>query len=369
MRAFNIKTPDKKIVPALQDKIDNLTKPKGSLGRLEELAVQIGTIQQSLSPVLRTPQNIVFAADHGVVVEGVSFSAPEVTAQQIYNFLKGGGGINMFARQHHFILKVVDCGVNADFGDLPGLIHRKIRKSTDNYLYGPAMTPEEMERAIEIGAEMVSQPVQHPGSAEDKAVLQAGGGVLAQHGGGRRRGEVDLRQLGGVLHQCSQRKLRPRQDDAAYKFLFPVDGHQGDGCVGRNDHQRPRALGQCGHRAAEQFGTQLGGIVQPEADAALESRPDGQDTHRAEHLQSGQYPPRQRRHHTAQNAALDLFWRSAVERKQIQQPQAVFIDGGGGVGVEPSAEFQVVVLVAANGDVGVAEIDGKYHGWCLPACL
>jgi len=60
---------------------------------------------------------------------------------------------------------------------------------------------------------------------------------------------------------------------------------------------------------------------------------------------------------------------SAVERKQIQQPQAVFIDGGGGVGVEPSAEFQVVVLVAANGDVGVAEIDGKYHGWCLPACL
>lgn len=76
MRAFNIKTPDKKIVPALQDKIDNLTKPKGSLGRLEELAVQIGTIQQSLSPVLRTPQNIVFAADHGVVVEGVSFSAP-----------------------------------------------------------------------------------------------------------------------------------------------------------------------------------------------------------------------------------------------------------------------------------------------------
>ena len=155
MRTFNIKTPDKKIVPALQDKIDNLTNPKGSLGRLEELAVQIGTIQQSLSPVLRTPQNIVFAADHGVVVEGVSFSAPEVTAQQIYNFLKGGGGINMFARQHHFILKVVDCGVNADFGDLPGLIHRKIRKSTDNYLYGPAMTPEEMERAIEIGAEMV----------------------------------------------------------------------------------------------------------------------------------------------------------------------------------------------------------------------
>lgn len=155
MKRFTIKTPDKTIVTALQDKIDNLTKPQGSLGRLEELAIQIGTIQQTLSPVLRMPQNIVFAADHGVVVEGVSFSAPEVTAQQIYNFLKGGAGINFLARQHHFILKVVDCGVNTDFEALPGLIHRKIRKSTSNYLYEAAMSPEEMERAIEIGAEMV----------------------------------------------------------------------------------------------------------------------------------------------------------------------------------------------------------------------
>lgn len=155
MRQFRIQIPDKAIVPALQDKIDNLTKPKGSLGRLEELAVQLGTIQQTLSPELKNPQNIVYAADHGVVVEGVSFSAPEVTAQQIYNFVKGGAGINMFARQHHFGLKIVDCGVNADFGNLPGLIHRKIRKSTSNYLHEAAMTPEEMAQAIEIGAEIV----------------------------------------------------------------------------------------------------------------------------------------------------------------------------------------------------------------------
>lgn len=155
MKTFYIKTPDKAIIPALQDKIDNLTKPKGSLGRLEELAVQIGTIQQTLSPVLRHPQNIVFAADHGIVVEGVSFSAPEVTAQQIYNFLQGGAGINMFARQHHFGLKVVDCGVNAEFGELPGLISRKIRKSTSNYLHEAAMTVAEMEKAIDTGAEIV----------------------------------------------------------------------------------------------------------------------------------------------------------------------------------------------------------------------
>lgn len=155
MRTFDIKIPDKKITAALQDKIDNLTKPKGSLGRLEALAVQIGTIQQTLSPELNRPQNIVFAADHGIVVEGVSFSAPEVTAQQIYNFLKGGAGINMFARQHNFGLKVVDCGVNADFGNLPGLIDRKIRKSTSNYLHEPAMTGAEFEQAIAIGAETV----------------------------------------------------------------------------------------------------------------------------------------------------------------------------------------------------------------------
>lgn len=157
MRTFNITSPDQKIVPLLWDKIENLTKPKGSLGRLEELAVQIGTVQQTLTPQLNRPYNIVFAADHGIVTEGVSFSAPEVTAQMISNFLKGGAGVNMFARQHHFELEVVDCGVNADFGEMPGLVQRKIRKSTTNYLYEAAMTEEEMDQAIEIGAEAVDR--------------------------------------------------------------------------------------------------------------------------------------------------------------------------------------------------------------------
>lgn len=154
MQHFHIESTDKRIVPALTDKINNLVKPKGSLGRLEELALQIGTIQQSLNPQLRHPQNIIFAADHGIVKEGVSFSAPEVTAQAIPNFLKGGAGINMFCRQHGFKLKIVDCGVNYDFQGLEGLIDRKIRKGTRNYLYEAAMTPEEFDRAIEIGAEI-----------------------------------------------------------------------------------------------------------------------------------------------------------------------------------------------------------------------
>ncbi|WP_251621030.1 nicotinate-nucleotide--dimethylbenzimidazole phosphoribosyltransferase [Odoribacter lunatus] len=157
MRAFHIQSPDGAIVPALVDKINNLTKPKGSLGRLEELAVQIGSIQQTLSPQLCCPQNIIFAADHGIVKEGVSFSAPEVTAQAIPNFLKGGAGVNMFCRQHHFKLKVVDCGVNFDFAGLEGLIDRKIRMGTRNYLYEAAMTEEEFDRAIAIGEEMVEE--------------------------------------------------------------------------------------------------------------------------------------------------------------------------------------------------------------------
>ena len=139
----------------MQDKIDNLTKPKGSLGTLEELAKQIGMIQHTLSPELRVPQNVVFAADHGIVREGVSFSAPEVTAQMVVNFSKGGGGVNMFARQHGFRLKVVDCGVNADLPPIEGVLERKIRKGTSNYLHEAAMSVEEMERAVEIGAEVV----------------------------------------------------------------------------------------------------------------------------------------------------------------------------------------------------------------------
>ena len=136
MRSFAIKETDKALSEALIDKINNLTKPKGSLGLLEKTAHQIGLIQQTLSPELRNPQNIIFAADHGIVKEGVSFSAPEVTAQMIFNFIKGGG-------------------VNADFEPMEGLIDRKIRKGTSNYLYEAAMTPEEFDRAIEIGVEIV----------------------------------------------------------------------------------------------------------------------------------------------------------------------------------------------------------------------
>lgn len=158
MLQFDIEKPNEEIIPYLQDKINNLTKPKGSLGFLEELALQVGWIQQTLSPQLSNPHHIVFAGDHGIASEKVSLSPQEVTYQMLENFLKGGAGVNFLARQHHFKLMVVDGGVNRDL-DLSDkrITHKKIRKSTRNYLYEAAMTEEEMNQAIESGAECVRQ--------------------------------------------------------------------------------------------------------------------------------------------------------------------------------------------------------------------
>ena len=106
MKTFQISTPDQTILESLIFKINDLTKPKGSLGTLEDIATQIGLIQQTLHPELHKPHGIIFAADHGIVDEGVSFSPKEVTMQMISNFLGGGAGINFLARQHNFKLKV-----------------------------------------------------------------------------------------------------------------------------------------------------------------------------------------------------------------------------------------------------------------------
>lgn len=155
MQQFYIEKPKDEIRPFLQEKIDNLTKPKGSLGILEELAMQIGRIQQTLTPKLTHPCHIVFAGDHGIAAEGVSISPQEVTYQMITNFWNGGAGINFLARQHGFNLKIVDAGVNFDFSPEDPIIQKKIRKSTRNYLHEAAMTSEEMDLAISRGAECV----------------------------------------------------------------------------------------------------------------------------------------------------------------------------------------------------------------------
>ena len=155
MKTFDIKPTDKSLQSAILQKIDNLNKPKGSLGRLEELALQICLIQQTLDPSLAHPCHILFGGDHGIEREGVSVSPREVTWQQMINFTRGGGGVNMFCRQHGFKLRIVDVGVDYDLSNIPGIINRKIARGTKNFLYEPAMSEEEFNQAIQIGSELV----------------------------------------------------------------------------------------------------------------------------------------------------------------------------------------------------------------------
>ena len=155
MKTFDIQPLDKSMQAAIQEKIDNLNKPKGSLGRLEELAMKICLIQQTLEPSLAHPCHLLLGGDHGIEREGVSVSPREVTWQQMMNFTRGGGGVNMFCRQHGFKLRIVDVGVDYDLSKVDGIIDRKIARGTKNFLYEPAMSEEEFDRAIQIGSDLV----------------------------------------------------------------------------------------------------------------------------------------------------------------------------------------------------------------------
>ena len=143
------------MVPAVQQKIDNLNKPKGSLGRLEELAMQLCLVQQTLSPKLSHPCHLLLGGDHGIEHEGVSVSPREVTWQQMVNFTHGGGGVNMFCRQHGFQLHIVDVGVDYDLSSVPGIIHQKIARGTRNFRYEAAMNDDEFNRTLEVGVSLV----------------------------------------------------------------------------------------------------------------------------------------------------------------------------------------------------------------------
>ena len=155
MKEFSIQSVDKSLQAAIQEKIDNLNKPKGSLGRLEELAMQVCLIQQTLDPSTAHPCHLLLGGDHGIEREGVSVSPREVTWQQMLNFTRGGGGVNMFCRQHGFHLRIVDVGVDYDLSDVEGIIDRKIARGTKNFLYEPAMSEEEFDRAIQVGVDLV----------------------------------------------------------------------------------------------------------------------------------------------------------------------------------------------------------------------
>lgn len=145
---------DATLVDALHAKIDGKTKPLGALGRIELLALQIGRIQQTLSPVLNQSQILVFAGDHGAARAGVSAYPQDVTWQMVENFLAGGAAINVFARQMRLGLRIVDAGVAHDFGPREGLINGKVAPGTANYIEQPAMTPAQCDKALRFGREL-----------------------------------------------------------------------------------------------------------------------------------------------------------------------------------------------------------------------
>ncbi len=146
---------DPQLAARLAQAIDNKTKPLGSLGTLETLARQIGMIQGTATPTLREPAILVFAADHGIVAEGVSAYPQDVTWQMVENFLAGGAAINVFAAQNACALQIVDAGVAHDFGVREHLLDRKVARGTRNFAEEAAMTPEQCAQALRHGMDLI----------------------------------------------------------------------------------------------------------------------------------------------------------------------------------------------------------------------
>ena len=158
---FNIPKPATGIDQVLQDKIDNKIKPIGSLGLLEKIALRVGRIQQTLSPTFNNPHMLIFAADHGAAVAGISAYPQEVTWQMVESYLAGAAGANVFARHAGLTMKVIDGGVAHEFGERPDavveFINAKITPTgTRNYVVEPAMTMAQCEAALATGAKIAS---------------------------------------------------------------------------------------------------------------------------------------------------------------------------------------------------------------------
>ena len=145
------------LTAALQARLNDKTKPQGALGRIEELALQLGLMQATVRPSLRQPVVLIFAGDHGFAAEGVSPFPPEVTAQMVRTALAGRAGSSVLARLAGLPLKVIDAGVNADLAPHPDLYPLKVRAGTRNALHEPALTPGEVTLCLERGAGVVRE--------------------------------------------------------------------------------------------------------------------------------------------------------------------------------------------------------------------
>jgi nicotinate-nucleotide--dimethylbenzimidazole phosphoribosyltransferase len=154
---------DRTVEIEAQRRLDCLTKPQGSLGKLEALARHVAVIQGKVPPRLGSKLLLLFAADHGITQEGVSAYPKEVTAQMTYNFLRGGAAINVLARHCGVNVKVIDVGVDHEFTAAHGLRNCKVRRGTANFSRGQAMTRLEAMQSIETGIRLVEEVAsEHP---------------------------------------------------------------------------------------------------------------------------------------------------------------------------------------------------------------
>lgn len=183
--------------------VDQLTKPLGSLGRLEELAIKLAGMTENPFPVVTPPGILVFAGDHGVVEEGVSAFPKEVTVQMIHNFVNGGAAINVFGRQIGAKLRIIDVGVASDL-DIPQVWNKKVKKGTENFYKKNAMTKEEAQKSIQVGIEACEQIMEEGAhliiigemgignTTTSSAMLSALTGIEADHLVGKGTGITDL---------------------------------------------------------------------------------------------------------------------------------------------------------------------------------
>ena len=149
-----------RLLAQAQARLDRLTKPIGSLGRLEELAAHYVMITGEMNPKVPRGAVYTFAADHGVTVEGVSAYPSAVTPQMVLNFLRGGAGVNVLARHVGIEVRVVDIGVAFDFESAPGLIQRKVMPGTKNLMVESAMSLAQAEQALHVGIELATEAAQ-----------------------------------------------------------------------------------------------------------------------------------------------------------------------------------------------------------------
>lgn len=193
------------IIAAAQHAIDNKTKPLGSLGRLETLAIRLTALQGTLKPRVQKKRILVFAGSHGVSAEGVSPYPAAVTGQMVRNFIAGGAAINVLARHGGIDLRVIDTGVDDDLADLdtPSFVNRRVRRGTRNFAQEPAMTAEECTAALDAGREEVRLAVKEGvellgigemgiGNTTSAAALVAGLGIATpEEAVGRGTGATD----------------------------------------------------------------------------------------------------------------------------------------------------------------------------------